>query len=123
MIALIAAASLTYCAPLIATDGDTLKDSCGTRYRIASVNACETHAHEKDPRCDRAQAQHSKADLARRIAAGRVTIEHFDANLCRAGFQAADRYGRPVVRVIVNGRDVGADMISAGTARVWSCGR
>lgn len=91
-----------------AIDGDTI--DCGAlRVRLVNVDTPEMQgqcAAEID------QARRARDFTAARLAAGPVTIKP-DPKRPR------DRYGRALAWVIVEGRDIGEDLIAAGLARRW----
>ncbi len=102
------------CLAAVAVDGDTLKcrnlDEAGGRVRLALIDAPE-----------RGQRGASEATmvLARLIKGHEVRCELVDADPRKAGFQARDRYGRPVARCLAAGVDLGAALLKAGHATRW----
>jgi micrococcal nuclease len=106
-------------------DGDTFRCPNGRNMRLARIDAPELASSPACGRrkigvvCDQAAAIRSRDYLKRLLAAGRWSCRIVDASPRYRGFQAQDRYGRPVVRCAVNGRDVGEAMIAAGHAKVW----
>lgn len=106
------------CLAAVAIDGDTLRcadlpaelASQGGRVRIARIDTPE----RGEPGFEEA-----KSALAALIAGRAVTCELVDADPRTAGFQARDRFGRPVARCSAGGRELGAAQIAAGVAEVW----
>ena len=84
------------------TDGDTIKLG-GTTYRLWGIDAPET----KQVCADGLPAGRIAADYLAGLAQGR-SVE------CEA--KTKDRYGRTVALCRADGRDLGADMVSAGMA-------
>lgn len=109
------AAAILLCVP-IAIDGDTLKDCHGQRWRLARIDAPELCRGRG--RCDR-RGEVALAALTRLIAGREVRCVVIDAHPGEPGFQAEDRYGRPVVRCQAGGLDLGNSMIVGGWARRW----
>ena len=105
-------------------DGDNIR--CGGReMRLARIEAPDFERSPKcrkprpDAICDDRLATRSR-DHLRGLARGKkVTCEVVDASPRWRGFQATDRYGRPVVRCSAGGVDLGGAQIAAGHARVW----
>lgn len=102
------------CLAAIAVDGDTLKcrnlPEQGGRVRIARIDA---------PERGRDGAVEAKAALARLIDGRKVTCELVDADPRVKGFQARDRFGRPVARCSAGGVDLGRALLAAGHAVRW----
>ncbi|KQM21940.1 thermonuclease family protein [Novosphingobium sp. Leaf2] len=99
-------------------DGDTLKRCDGQRLRLALIDAPEVAGSPScQPRkrtthwCDNAKGQAAKAALQRFMASGPVTIKYIGQQ---------DFYGRPLVKVIVDGKDAGDYLIARGLARRWA---
>jgi len=91
-----------------AIDGDTV--DCGAvRVRLVNVDTPELHGQCA---AEIAMAERARDFTAARLAAGPVTIKP-DPKRPR------DRYGRALAWVIVEGRDIGEDLIAAGLARRW----
>jgi len=103
-------------------DGDTVRCNA-ERIRIAAIDApelpgsprCEPKrrrqlAHSKNPSwCNYKLAIESRDALRAFVMSGRVRV-----------YPTGERsYGRQVARVTVNGRDVGAYLVSRGLARWW----
>ncbi|GLK78077.1 hypothetical protein GCM10008171_33310 [Methylopila jiangsuensis] len=95
---------------LIVIDGDTMKLN-GERIRLRSeagpIDAPELRKAQCPLELYRAEAARDR--LKALVAAGAVTIR-------RTG---ADRYGRTVAVVFVDGRDVGALLVREGHAKPW----
>lgn len=107
------------CAPVVAIDGDTLKDCAGRRWRLARIDAPELHGCRKGRICAPGDAVASKRALAGMIEGAKVRCRIVDASPDRPGFQAQGPYGRPVVRCWANGRELGPAMIAGGWAVKW----
>ena len=119
MILLLAAAALAAdqpfaCSQLQVHDGDSIR--CGReRIRIETIDAPELPDSPKchPPRsyawCDYMAGYKARDALSVFLSQGTVMVQ-------RTG---TDRYGRTLARVIVNGRDAGAYLVSQGLARWW----
>lgn len=107
---ILAAISLALCAPgprdNCVVDGDTIWLS-GEKIRIENIDTPETD-QAKCP-AERAAGERAKRRLHQLVNSGPLYIE-------RSG---ADRYGRTLATVSVNGRDVGSVLVSEGLARPW----
>lgn len=111
-----AVAAIALCISVTVHDGDTLRCD-GEKVRIANIDAPELPDSSKcrDPRaksyawCDFEAGYASRDALRGFLARGRVQIE-------RVG---ADRYGRTLATVSVNGKDAGAYLVNIGLARWW----
>lgn len=92
-------------------DGDTIEDrATDTRYRLANIDAPETG---ENARCstERARGEMAKWTAVKLMrGAARVTV--------RPTFRF-DRYGRRVAFVLVDGRDLGEELLKRGLARPW----
>ncbi|WP_348272042.1 thermonuclease family protein [Rhizobium sp. Root149] len=90
-------------------DGDTLWLK-GRKIRIADIDTPEISS----PRCrsEEQRGQRAADRLVQLLNRGAVTI-------ASAGDRDVDRYGRELRVVLVNGRNVGNDLISEGLARPW----
>lgn len=95
-------------------DGDTFRHR-GDRVRIAGIDAPETHPS----RCAREEALGEAATirLHQLLNGGQVRL------LPSADGRDRDRHGRLLRDVEVDGRDVGAVLISEGVARAYGGGR
>lgn len=98
-------------------DGDTVKRCDGERLRLLAIDAPEVRGSPSCTRtkrashwCDYALGERSRDALEDFLARGRPVIVYSG----RRG-----RYGRPLVRITVNGKDAGAFLISRGLARDW----
>jgi len=91
-----------------AIDGDTI--DCGA-VRVRLVNVDTPELAGACP-AEIALAARARDFTAARLAAGPVEIKP-DPKRPR------DRYGRALALVIVEGRDIGEDLIAAGMARRW----
>jgi endonuclease YncB( thermonuclease family) len=101
----IAALALMLATPAFgqtATDGDTIKLN-GTKWRLWGIDAPELHQSCADSWQAGVEA---KRTLERLIAAGPVQCED----------RGRDRYSRSIGLCRAGGRDLGADMVSAGMA-------
>ena len=102
------------CLMAVAVDGDTLRcknmTEANGRVRLARIDTPE----RGEPGYDEATRA-----LAQLIEGQEVTCELVDADPRRSGFQARDRYGRPVARCNAGGRDLGATLLSGGYAVKW----
>lgn len=114
---MILAAALLTCAIDRVFDGDTLRCRDGVVLRLAGIDAPELHCRK--PRCAPGDPQASRAAL-RRAAGGTVRYRVVDADQCRPGFQAADRYGRPVALVYAGRSELGAAQLAGGQAVRWT---
>lgn len=91
------------------TDGDTLRIGA-TRIRLFGVDAPEAHQRcldsaGRDWACGTVAAERLKSLVARRVV------------VCNP--QDTDRYGRTVASCSVDGRDLGATIVSEGLARAY----
>jgi len=104
-------------------DGDTITCEGGTRLRLAGIDAPEIKCPRRRRPCAPGDPIASRDNLRRLVdeADGLIVYSLVDANLCRAGFQDRDPFGRPVVRVWVNGRELSAEQLAGGFAVEWRC--
>jgi micrococcal nuclease len=120
---LLALLALTACAPASAevvdgariyiTDGDTIRLPNGDRVRLAGIDTAEMPPRAA---CDREVklALDAKARLHALVRnADEVTLRR------PPGERDADRYGRLLRDVLVDGQDVGAILVEEGLAQVW----
>lgn len=103
------------CLAAVAVDGDTLRcrdafPEVNGRVRLARIDAPE--------RGETGYREAANA-LARMIEGQEVRCRIVDADPRKGGFQARDRFKRPVARCSAGGRDLGAAMMRAGLARGW----
>jgi endonuclease YncB( thermonuclease family) len=93
-------------------DGDTIFLD-GQKIRIAGIDAPETH----DYGCasELALGERAAARLRDLVSSGALTLTSIDRD--------EDRYGRKLRNVAVDGRDVGAVLVSEGLAREYGGGR
>ncbi|WP_168553987.1 thermonuclease family protein [Novosphingobium sp. SG720] len=118
----VAMTALITCPKPIVHDGDTIR--CGIeRVRLVNIDAPELAGSERcsatsrrrlagsrNPAwCDTALGERSRDALAALVARGQTSIAPV----------GRDRYGRLLARVMVNGQDAGAFLISRGLARQW----
>jgi micrococcal nuclease len=98
-------------------DGDTLEMACpGTgpfRARLTGYDTPESH----EPGC----AAEARGGTPRHATAERSTVA--DARTIDPAIGGTDRYGSRLVRLTVDGRDVGAILIAEGLAVPYSGGR
>lgn len=95
--------------------GDTVDMACGGapfRARLIGFDTPETH----EPRCaeEADLGHHATVRLRAMVDAARTT---------QADLRGHDRYGRRLVRLSLDGRDVGARLIGEGMAVRYSGGR
>ncbi|MBX2804659.1 MAG: thermonuclease family protein [Hyphomicrobiales bacterium] len=92
-------------------DGDTIEADYGAKYRLLGFDAPETR-HSKCAE-ERVLGQQAAKRLKTLLASGEIHV------IKSGGF---DKRDRPLVRVIVDGRDVGEILISEGLALPYSPG-
>lgn len=106
------------CAVTRVIDGDTVDLRCAGvqpgvfRARLVGFDTPETH----EPRC-RAEAE------AGRAATQRLRVLLRQADRIEAQLSGTDRYGRRLVRLHLDGRDIAGRMIAEGLATWYSGGR
>ncbi|MGR3709684.1 MAG: thermonuclease family protein [Alterinioella nitratireducens] len=97
-------------------DGDTVDMACGGsapfRARLIGFDTPETY----EPRC------RAEADLGRQ-ATVRLRAMVAAARATQADLRGTDRYGRRLVRLGLDGRDVGRGLIAEGLAVPYTGGR
>lgn len=108
---------LALCLAPIVHDGDSFRCD-GQRYRLQALSGpIDAPEWESSPPCRDARRETRICDDARARQA-----RDYLAGLLRPGgtmtCAGADRYGRALCRVTVNGRDVGDAMVVAGMARI-----
>ena len=98
-------------------DGDTVKRCDGRRLRLVGIDAPEvrgspscTVTKRSSHWCDYRKGEEAKRALERFIASGKMVIRYTG----KVGY-----YGRPLVRIMVDGRDAGQWLIAQGLARKW----
>lgn len=109
-------------APFI-HDGDNIRCN-GRTMRLAAIDAPDFLT---SPRCRRAirgawcddSAATSAREHLRALVTAPVRCRIIDANPFNQRFDATDRYGRPVVRCMVNGVDLSEAQLRGGFARQW----
>ncbi len=95
-------------------DGDTVELFCGTAKSTARLVGFDT-PETKDPRCP------AEAALGKRATERlRGLLRLGDVQVFQRGF---DKYGRDLVTVTVNGRDVGPVLVAEGLAHAYHSGR
>lgn len=92
-------------------DGDTIRLG-DERIRIVGLDTPEL-GHRARCEAEARAAEQAKQALIAEIARGNVALER----------QGADRYGRTLARVTVDGRDVADTLIAQGLARPYAGGR
>lgn len=98
-------------ARYVAIDGDTFEDRrTGTRYRLVNVDTPETG--------DRARCRAERLLGQRATQRTRALLAQAQSLIIRPTGRI-DAYGRQVVRVLVDGRDLGENLIAEGLARAW----
>jgi endonuclease YncB( thermonuclease family) len=92
-------------------DGDTIDDrASGIRYRLANIDAPETGDNAK---CHRERMRGEEATRAAiRLVRSAAQVQ------VRPTFRR-DRYGRRVAFVLVDGRDLGEELMARGLAQPW----
>ena len=94
------------------TDGDTFRLESGERIRIAGIDAPETHRDQA--RCaDETLSGLRAKDRATALLAGR------EVTFRRVGRS----YNRTVATVVLDGHDLGAELVRIGIAAWWPRGR
>ncbi|WP_292933578.1 thermonuclease family protein [Novosphingobium sp. PASSN1] len=108
-------ASGAMCVSLSVHDGDSIRCG-GERIRIANIDAPEAPGSPKceDGRrasawCDYAAGYRARDALQAFLSRGPVMIERM----------GADKYGRTLALVTVNGEDAGRYLVRLGLARHW----
>lgn len=94
------------------TDGDTFRLESGERIRIARIDAPETHRDQAKCAGEVALGMRAK-DQATALLAGR------DVSFHRVGRS----YARTVATVVLEGHDLGAELVRRGIAAWWPRGR
>lgn len=89
---------------LTAIDGDTIRAG-NERLRLLGIDAPELHGCRKGRVCVPGDGRQSKAALAR-LLTGRIRIDRV----------SRDRYGRSLVHVYADGRNVACVMVREGQA-------
>ena len=92
-------------------DGDTIEDmSSDTTYRLVNIDTPETGARAH------CSAERDLGDRATQAARTLIAqARHIELNATGR----IDRYGRTIVFVVIDGRDMGETMIAEGLARPW----
>jgi len=102
------------CLMAVAVDGDTLRCQ-----NIAEANGRVRLARIDTPERGEPGFGEATRALAQLIEGQEVTCELVDADPRRSGFQARDRFGRPVARCSAGGRDLGETMLGREYAVRW----
>lgn len=96
------------------SDGDSGRLSDGTRFRLHGIDAPETGAMTQrgGAKCEseRALGYDAKA-IATELTRGRQVVV--------TEIVSRDRYGRNVLRLSLDGQDVGQILIASGTHKAW----
>lgn len=126
MIFALAASAAFACASPAIHDGDNIRCAGGGAMRLAAIDAPDFESSPKCARrgaaravCDDRLATASRDHLRRLVARGGVTCRVIDANARTPGFQASDRYGRPIVRCLAGVVDLSDAQVAAGHAGRW----
>jgi micrococcal nuclease len=106
---LILAGGLVLSQPVV-VDGDTIRDGHVETYRIENLDAPEIG--RADCPAERAMGEAARALVQRWVAAA-DTVEAFPVG-------RRDRYGRVIVRVEIDGEDMGQMLIARGLAVHWT---
>ncbi|MEN2791395.1 thermonuclease family protein [Sphingomonas oligophenolica] len=94
------------------TDGDTFRLESGERIRIAGIDAPETHRDQA--RCAGETLLGLRAkDRATALLAGRDVTFH----------RVGRSYNRTVATVVLDGHDLGTELVRIGVAAWWPRGR
>jgi micrococcal nuclease len=89
-------------------DGDTLRSPAGERIRVKGIDT---------PEIKGACAYERRLALAARDYVAAVVRSSRTTEIRRVGL---DKYGRTLAYVLVDGKDLGNEMVSRGLARVWT---
>ncbi len=94
------------------TDGDTFRLESGERIRIARIDAPETHRDQAKCAGEVVLGMRAK-DRATALLAGRAVT-----------FRRVGRsYNRTVATVVIDGHDLGTELVRVGVAAWWPRGR
>jgi micrococcal nuclease len=92
-------------------DGDTVVTPSGLTVRVANIDAPEAPGKCKcELECRQAEAATAYVRASLRLA-GVVELRPY--------VRPVDRYGRTLAYVLVDGKDLGNEMVSRGLARKW----
>ena len=94
------------------TDGDTFRLESGKRIRIAGIDAPETHRDQAKCAGEVALGLSAK-DRATTLLAGRDVTVHHVGRSCN----------RTVATVVLDGHDLGTELVRIGVATWWPRGR
>ncbi|MFB0875849.1 MULTISPECIES: thermonuclease family protein [unclassified Sphingobium] len=94
------------------TDGDTFRLESGERIRIARIDAPETHRDQAKCAGEVVLGLRAK-DQATSLLAGREVTFH----------RVGRSYNRTVATVMLDGRDLGSELVRMGVAAWWPRGR
>jgi micrococcal nuclease len=89
-------------------DGDTLRSPAGERIRVKGIDT---------PEIKGACAYERRLALEARDYVTAVVRSSRTTEIRRVGI---DKYGRTLAYVLVDGKDLGNEMVSRGLARVWT---
>jgi endonuclease YncB( thermonuclease family) len=97
------------------SDGDSGRLPDGTRFRLHGVDAPETGSlgRRGGAKCE------SERELGYTAKAQAVTLTRGAAITVMRDY-GKDRYGRTVVDIAIDGADVGAALLAAGTHQAWN---
>jgi micrococcal nuclease len=95
----------------VAVDGDTIRTPSGLTVRVANIDAPEAPGKCKcEAECRQAEAATAYVRASLRLA-GVVELRPY--------VRPVDRYGRTLAYVLVDGKDLGNEMVRKGLARKW----
>ena len=94
------------------TDGDTFRLESGERIRIAGIDAPETHRDQAKCVAETLLGLRAK-DRATAMLAGRDVTFH----------RVGRSYNRTVATVVLDGHDLGTELVQIGVAAWWPRGR
>ncbi|WEK43270.1 MAG: thermonuclease family protein [Candidatus Sphingomonas colombiensis] len=94
------------------TDGDTFRLESGERIRIAQIDAPETHRDQAKCAAEVQRGLRAK-DQVTALLAGRVVSFH----------RVGRSYNRTVATVMIDGRDLGTELVRLGVADWWPRGQ
>lgn len=98
-------------------DGDAIRCAGQKSMRLYSIDAPELPGACRPGRSCTPGDPYASRDHLRQLTSGReVQCRIVDADDRRAGFQAADRYGRPIAQCFVDRRDLSCTMVADGFA-------
>ncbi len=110
-------ATLLVCASLTVSDGDTLRCDGQLLRLLGSGVVNEVGIDTPELRTWKCQKERRLAKLAR----NRLR-ELLDGETPKIVVEGSDRFGRPLVNVYVDGKELGAQLLREGFAREWRKG-